>query len=139
MRDEVLWVDDDSPKTPRIIDRFHVVPVQSCRQADDLLASKKIQPAFIIMDLILPQDGWGSGYIKLPGLAFIEYLRAELGSRVVVYTIATDADRRSAAIRAGASEVYEKTKFGFIEILRDTKLKMDRDGVAGIYRSTKEI
>lgn len=121
---DILWVDDDSPTTAREIEGFRVFPVQSCRQAEEKLKSGKLKPSFVVMDLILPQDGWGKEFFQLPGLKFIEYLKEDCNLDVVVYTIVADEERRLAALASGAADVYEKRRIGLPDMLREAQRKI---------------
>jgi hypothetical protein len=117
---DVLWVDDDSPSHPKEIEGIKVKTVQSIGEAEALLASGRINPQWIIVDLIVPQNGWGSSWHATPGIEYIKHLKKTCGSDVglVAYGIALTSRKKTAAKDAGADEVFEKTKSSWLDVLR---------------------
>jgi DNA-binding NarL/FixJ family response regulator len=118
---DVLWVDDDSPKSSRDLGAYRVTPVQTVGQAEELLEKGKIDPSFIVMDLVVPQGGWGEGYLKIPGIDYIRYLKQRHGKRfkVGVYTAFETEEKKRDSLAAGAVGFYEKTRFGLPGVLEE--------------------
>ncbi len=119
----ILWVDDDSPPNPKSLGNIRVASVQTCAQAERWLSSSEILPDWILVDPIIPQDGWGEGLIPIPGLAYVSHLHERYGDKVglAVYGLALTERKREAALRAGASAVFEKTKYSLIDVIQSLK------------------
>lgn len=132
---EILWIDDDSPSQPWTSEGVRITTAQSCQQGVDLLLSGKVNPSWVIVDLILPQAGWQNNYLKIPGLQLTEYISQQLRNRVVVYTIVADQERRKTAKGRGAAFVFEKTKLAFGELIKQLR---DIDGAGDVRGSGLE-
>jgi hypothetical protein len=129
---DILWVDDDSPKKPESIEGVNVVSAQSLKEANDLLESGKVRPSWIVVDLIVPQRGWGKSLFSVPGVDFLKYLKKlrdddklkdAYGKDVglVAYGVALTDKKREDAKSAGARSVYEKMSTSWIDVITDLK------------------
>jgi hypothetical protein len=117
----VLWIDDDSPEDPKEIEGIHVTSAQSIGEAEDLIKSGAVDPRWVIVDLIVPQNGWeDKSWHATPGIEYLKHLKKAYGNRMglVAYGIAVTSRKRAAAKAAGASEIFEKTKSSWLDVLR---------------------
>ena len=122
---EVVWVDDDSPKTQRDYGDLRVTTVQTVAEAEKIFEHMKDGPNWVIMDLIVPQGGWGNNYTMVPGIDYIKEIKQRYGEKVGigVFTAFGSDERRAAAEKAGATFFYEKTRNGFLDVLDELKRK----------------
>lgn len=120
---EVLWLDDDSPETVEGFDGFKVVTAQTCKEAEQLLASGKFTPQWAVIDLIVPQGGWGDSVKATPGLNFIRHLKQEYGDKIgiVAFSIVMPDRVRDKVIEAGALEAIAKSAKSWGAVLEDLR------------------
>jgi len=116
---DVLWVDDDSPQKPKELEGIHVTAAKSIGEAEFLLKTGKVEPQWIIVDLIVPQDGWDDRWHAVPGVEYLKYLKEEYGGKIglVAFGIAISSRKRAQAKAAGASKIFEKTQTSWLEVL----------------------
>jgi len=120
---EVLWLDDDSPKSIKAIDGVRVVTAQTCEQAEALLSSGKAKPDWIVVDLIVPQGNWGKPFRRIPGLHYIKHLRNEYGNRfrILALSIVMTPEMKQMSIEAGAVDAYAKDSTSWVGLIRDLR------------------
>jgi hypothetical protein len=126
----VLWIDDDSPSAPQTIDGVKVVSAQSLSQAEELIKKSGSTFDWIVVDLIVPQNGWCSSLLSAPGLTYIRHLKDQLGDKVglTAYGVALTDGKRRAAKAAGAQSVYEKMRYSWTDVLREIQHVGGRQG-----------
>ena len=119
---KVLWLDDDSPETVSGFEGVNVVTAQSCREADELLSSG-VNPDWAVVDLIVPQAGWGESVQKIPGLSFIRHLKERYGEKIgiVAFSIVMPERIRQRVLDAGASEAIAKSTTSWAQVLEDLR------------------
>jgi CheY-like chemotaxis protein len=119
----ILWLDDDAPKSPRNVGEVHVIPARTCAEAAQILEQGERPPEWIVVDLIVPQDSWGEGYLRMPGLEFIKYVKATYDNRIAiaVYSLALSPNVREQSLRAGASRLFEKQSMSLLEVLHEIR------------------
>jgi hypothetical protein len=120
---EVLWIDDDSPRSPETLEGMRVVSAQSIKEAEDLMNSGKIKPDWIVVDLVVPQSGWGERLFATPGIDYMRFLDRKWGGTVGIaaYGIALTDRRREAAKAAGAKKVFEKVNSSWTDVLQELR------------------
>ena len=98
---KVLWVDDDAPSEPADIGNTSVLTAGNCPDAVELIDQLASVLDAIVVDLILPQHGWGSSLLTYPGLELVRYIVQAFSDElpVAVYTVVDGDD-----ILAQASE-----------------------------------
>lgn len=122
-RMEVLWVDDDSPEEVAGIEGVKVVTAQTCQEAERLLSSGKVNPKWAVVDLIIPQGGWGQSVLRIPGLDYIQHLNKTYGDNlgIVAFSILMPETMKKKAIAAGASEAIAKSSKSWTSVLEDLR------------------
>ena len=108
---QVLWLDDDSPKSVTGFEGVKIMTAQTCREAEELLSSGAIRPDWAVVDLIVPQDGWGGSANRMPGLSFISHLKGKYGDKVgiVAFSIIMPDPVKEKVIEAGACDAIAKS------------------------------
>lgn len=113
----VLWLDDDAPNSERQFGEVLVRTAQNCLEAAKHLDSEAID--WVVVDLVVPQAGWGAEYYQFPGIQFIDYVSTQFGGRIrtALYSIALSPERSAAALQAGATIAASKRQIGLSELL----------------------
>jgi CheY-like chemotaxis protein len=125
----LIWLDDDSRAGTRVISDALVTAVKSCHAAADWLAHADAPPDWIVVDLVVPQQGWGGEqFFKTPGLQFLAHLRAQYGStvRLCAYSGFLTRDKKQLAEAAGAELVLDKASIGFADLVTILQTKEQR-------------
>ena len=119
----IIWVDDDSPQSPRQVEGFLVHPFRSCLDGWQALDLYDSQISSIIVDIVLPQDGWGTGFIELPGIEFVRHARERFGDKlpIVGYSINGSDERKDRVLEAGGTEFFGKMRTSFISVLNEIR------------------
>jgi hypothetical protein len=118
---EVLWLDDDSPKKVEGIKGIKVVTAQTCGEAERLLTSGLVRPRWAVVDLIVPQGGWGDSVTAIPGLHYIGHLKRKYGDKlgIVAFSIVMPDRMRDKVIAAGAIDGIAKPTKSWASLLED--------------------
>ncbi len=120
---KILWLDDDAPPMPRFVGDLKVISALSCAEAAEILAKEDLLPEWVVVDLIVPQSGWGDEIYRLPGLKFLEYVRHAYPEkvRVVVYSHVMNHIIKDQALVAGAWKVFQKSSMSLLEVLHELR------------------
>ena len=118
---KILWIDDDGKDG--IVDGHEIIAAKTCRAADQVLRRARDQLGGVVVDLILPQDGWGERVYRTPGVEMVKHVREVAGAKlpIAVYAIALTDDRRAAVKAAGAGMAYGKFDVPLDHVLRQLK------------------
>lgn len=108
----MLWLDDDLEPGLREWKEWRVEQVRTCSEAVKLVDGGT-QFDGAVVDVIVPQQGWGTDVLEYPGIEFVRYFRKrQIGVPVVGFGILMDGRKRSDMIEAGASETFDKFTHG---------------------------
>lgn len=120
---EVLWLDDDSPEKVEGFPGIKIITAQTCAEAEQLLSSGTINPDWAIIDLIVPQGGWGDSVKAIPGLNYIHHLKKKYGDRmgIVAFSIVMPDRLRQKVLEAGALDAIAKSSKSWASILDDLR------------------
>ena len=123
---KVLWLDDDTrPGLTRRMGDFEIRCVQTCAEADSAL--KTARPDVLIVDLVVPQGGWGKGLLNTPGLDFMSYVSSSNDRpKIVAYAFGLKKTTRDAVRRSGADAAFDKLHTSFSDVLQT--LTMSHEG-----------
>lgn len=115
---KILWLDDDTrPGLTRRIGDFEIRCVQTCAEAATAL--KASRPDVVIVDLVVPQGGWGKGLLNTPGLDFMSFVAASKERpKIVAYAYGLQKATRDAAKRSGADAAFDKMRTSFSDVLQ---------------------
>ena len=117
----VLWVDDDSPPTPKSIEGFEIRTAPTCKAAFAMLSSGEFDPSYVVVDAVLPQQGWpNEAFLREPGIEFIRYLKNdyEKDVRSALYTIVLGKRRAESAKAAGADFAMCKEEGSLMDVIQ---------------------
>lgn len=125
---EVLWVDDDSPEEVEGIEGVKVVTAQTCQEAEQLLTSGKVKPDWAVVDLIIPQGGWGKSVLRIPGLDYIQHLNNTYGDRmgIIAFSILMPEKMKQKAMAAGASDAVAKSSKSWTSVLEEIRKRSSK-------------
>jgi len=126
---EVLWLDDDSPEKVEGFQGMRVVTAQTCGEAEQLLSSGAINPSWAVVDLIVPQGGWGGSVKAIPGLHYIGHLKEKYGDKlgIVAFSIVMPDRMREKVIQAGAVDAIAKSTKSWASVLEDLRNRSSKD------------
>lgn len=130
----VVWLDDDSPRVEELaVGGMKVIPAQSCKKAWTIVERERSAGSLgcVVVDPIVPQEGWGTMYLEVPGVDFVKAIRELVGVSipVIIYGASISTRRRDAAIDAGATAVYAKNEMSLAEVVASV------EGLRGITKS----
>lgn len=115
----VLWLDDDCTMPSLKFPQADVRTVTTCKRAAAALEEGGRNPDWIVVDLIVPQEGWGKGILRHPGVQFLEHVKTEYPDvRLCAYAGFIDSHKDNAAREAGALVVHDKTEVSFADLLK---------------------
>jgi hypothetical protein len=119
---KILWLDDDAPAHSFNIGPVSIRTAGTCAEASEILLSGEI-PEWIIVDLIVPQGNWGNSELKLPGLAFIEFISKEYKDKIqlAVFSIVMPPGMERRLQTAGAAKCYAKSNTSLIRVIEDLR------------------
>ncbi|HPQ71045.1 MAG TPA: hypothetical protein PKW95_18110 [bacterium] len=115
----ILWLDDDTIGDTFFLDNVQVVTAKSCKRADEKL-HKDVVFSGAVIDIIVPQEGWGEHYYKYAGLEFVRYLRKTFDDELKVFVLTNQipwALNKADIINAGAKNVLLKKDCGLRNLL----------------------
>src|SRR6476661_2375081 len=135
---KIIWLDDDAPLGPHFVGDLQVISVLTCAKAAEILAKEDPLPEWIVVDLIVPQDGWGDGIYRLPGLKFLEYVSQVYSGKVraAVYSHVMDDRIKNQALKAGAWKVFQKTSMSLLGVLHELREEAARQA-SSVSNSTE--
>jgi len=117
----VLWIDDDLPAEGTETAEFAIIPARSCKEADQILSGGS-KPEYVVVDVFLPQKGWGGGYLEMPGLHFLRHLEKlrekSDGPLIAGYSIVTDSVKHRADALGLTCQIFQKASSSFLDVLR---------------------
>lgn len=118
----ILWLDDDAPSTPFNIGRVSIRTAGSCKEAAEMLSGDEL-PDWIIVDLIVPQGGWGKVNSKLPGLDFIKFVSSQYREKIQIaaFSMIMPTAIVSQILAAGAARCYAKSGHPLTEVIEDLR------------------
>lgn len=128
MRDiDVLWLDDDIPSESdqtwanleNKFSRINLFPVRSCAQAEKQLQTRGT-PRWAIIDLVVPQCGWGDKFYQAAGIEYIKYLKTKFQNEMKVFAfgVMVTEELRNHIKMLGAEEAFVKSNISFESVLR---------------------
>jgi len=122
----VLWIDDDSPKEGHVVGGFEFRTAQTCAAALAILLDNAFMPDAIIVDIVLPQGGWGDRFYETPGIELVKQVRDQRpGIDLAVFSIAINEERTRRAHEAGADLVRSKNQLGLLQLLKELRQAKD--------------
>lgn len=126
---QVLWLDDDSPEKVEGFPGIKIVTAQTCAEAERMLSSGEINPDWAVIDLIVPQDGWGDSVKAIPGLNYIHHLKRKYGDRIgiVAFSIVMPDRLREKVLEAGASDAIAKSSQSWASVLDALRKRSSTD------------
>ena len=121
---QVLWIDDDSPEEAITLEGVTVYSVQDLAAAESVLSEQSLAPCGYVVDLLVPQGGWGEGELLAdPGIAYIKHMREKwkISSPVVAYGIVVSDRDRERIAGAGGDEAFQKDEISLAEVIGRVK------------------
>ncbi len=125
----VLWLDDDSPEKVEGFEGIKIVTAQTCGQAESILSAGTFKPRWAVIDLIVPQGGWGDSVKAMPGLHFISHLKQKYGDKmgVVAFSIVMPDRIKEKVIQAGAVDAVAKSTKSWASVLEDLRNRSSKE------------
>ena len=101
---------------------------QSCGEAERLLTSGTFSPSWAVIDLIVPQGGWGDTVQTIPGLHYIRHLKKQYGDKmgIVAFSIVMPDRIKEKVLQAGASDAIAKSTRSWASVLDELRKRSSK-------------
>ena len=126
---KILWLDDDA------LESFNIGPLsiqtaKTCKEAAEYLSQDAL-PDWIIIDILVPQGGWGEALTEFPGLEFIKFVSSQYREkiRIAAYSIIMSDGMVEKLKAAGAAKCYAKSSKSFMSVIEDLRKSDTERGV----------
>jgi CheY-like chemotaxis protein len=131
---EVLWIDDDTPPGNVEVGGFVLHSAQNLAQAERILDDGKVKPGGVVVDLYVPQAGWGGKLLEIPGIEYISHLRKRLGPdvKVAAFSVLVSEAERERIRKAGAVDAFRKGETSLLEVVERLRSSKDGEGEANV-------
>ncbi len=127
---KVLWLDDEVVKRTVRKPGVELRCYRTLGKGADYLVRLGVEAVdWVLVDLVLPDGGWGDGRLGRPGVGFVDYLKSQLYvQRVAVWSHVVTPELDATVRLNGADLVFSKRNVSLHGVLEEMQHHMRSPG-----------